>query len=439
MSFDKLHIIGGGLAGCEAAWQAGKRGIPVRLYEMRPAGMTPAHQTGSLAELVCSNSFRSDAKDTAAGLLKAEMACLDSLIMRAARASRVPAGSALAVDRKVFSDFVTARIESLGLIEVVREAMSAPPAGGLTIIATGPMTSPAAASFLIHLTGKDHLFFFDAIAPLIEADSIDRDIAFLESRYGKGDGGYLNCPMNREEYDAFHHALVHAGRLEVKAFDRSYLFEGCLPIEEMAERGGETLRFGPMKPVGLTDPKTGERPYAVVQLRQDNKAASLYSLVGFQSRLTWPEQKRVFRMIPGLARARFVRLGTVHRNTYLDGPAVLHPTYQLRADQKIFVAGQLSGVEGYPESAASGLAAGLYAARLIREGEIRLLPDVTAMGSLGRYISSPGTARFQPMKCCFGIMPELRPFIRNKKLRREKLIDNALAALEEWKKEDKLL
>jgi methylenetetrahydrofolate--tRNA-(uracil-5-)-methyltransferase len=238
--------------------------------------------------------------------------------------------------------------------------------------------------------------------------------------------------MNRPEYEAFHHALVHAERLEVRAFDRGHLFEGCLPIEEMAERGGETLRFGPLKPVGLTDPRTGERPYAVVQLRQDNKAASLYSLVGFQSRLTWPEQKRVFRMIPGLARARFVRLGTVHRNTYLDGPAVLHPTYQLRSDQKIFVAGQLSGVEGYPESAASGLAAGRYAARLIREGEIRLLPGATAIGSLGRYISSPGTARFQPMKCCFGIMPEPRPIIRNKKHRREKIIDSALAALEAW-------
>jgi methylenetetrahydrofolate--tRNA-(uracil-5-)-methyltransferase len=431
-----LHIIGGGLAGCEAAWQAGKRGIPVRLYEMRPARMTPAHQTGSLAELVCSNSFRSDMKDTAAGLLKEEMARLDSLIMRAARAARVPSGSALAVDREAFSACVTAEIQSLGHVEIVRKEMSAPPEAGVTLIATGPMTSPAMTAYLIEQTGRDHLYFFDAIAPLIEADSIDRKIAFPASRYGKGEGGYLNCPMDRAAYEAFHRALVGAGRLEMKGFDRGYLFEGCLPIEEMAERGRDTLRFGPMKPVGLTDPETGARPYAVVQLRQDDKAASLYSLVGFQSRLSWPEQKRVFRMIPGLARARFVRLGTVHRNTYLNGPALLHPTYQLRANRQVFIAGQLSGVEGYPESAASGLAAGLYAARLLGGGHIRLLPDATAIGSLGRYISTPGTIRFQPMKCCFGIMPEPRPAIRQKKPRREKIIENARAGLDEWIREN---
>jgi len=427
-----LHVIGGGLAGVEAAWQAGKQGIPVALYEMRPEKSTPVHQTGQLAELVCSNSFRSEAGDTAAGLLKYELERLDSLVLKAARHARVPAGSALAVDREAFSTHIEEKLQTLGSVQIIREERHRPPEKGVTIIATGPMTSEKMASFLMEQTGRKNLFFFDAIAPIVQADTIDREIVFLESRYGKGEGGYLNCPFSPEEYKTFYRALVKARRIALEDFDRGYLFEGCLPIEEMAERGEDTLRFGPLKPVGLRNPRDGRRPYAVVQLRQDDKAATHYSLVGFQSRLAWPEQKRVFRMIPGLARAEFVRFGTVHRNTYVNSPALLLPTYQMRANPTLFVAGQVSGVEGYMESAASGLACGIYASRLIRDGEARPLPGATAIGSLGRYISTPGRARFEPMKICFGILPEPVPYIRMKRLRREKIIRDAHRSLEQW-------
>ncbi len=362
----RVTIVGGGLAGCEAAWQLARRGVPVLLHEMRPVRPTPVHQTGDFAELVCSNSLRGNALDQAAGLLKEEMRRLGSLVVSVADAVKVPAGSALAVDRGLFARRMTEAIEALPEVEVVRGEVQRIPDDPITIVATGPLTADALASEIAAFVGRSHLHFYDAVSPVVEADSIDFDKAFRASRYGKGGDDYLNCPMSEEEYRAFHAALTSAECASVKDFEKEFFFEGCLPIEVIASRGPETLRFGPMKPVGLDDPRTGRRPFAVVQLRQDNLAASHWSIVGFQTQLKWGEQKRILQMIPGLERAEFVRYGMIHRNTYVNAPLTLEPTFETRQKPGLFFAGQMSGVEGYVESAASGLIAGLGAARRAR-------------------------------------------------------------------------
>jgi methylenetetrahydrofolate--tRNA-(uracil-5-)-methyltransferase len=411
----RITVVGGGLAGTEAAWQIAERGLPVDLYEMRPARQTPAHTSDRLAELVCSNSFRSASLENAVGLIKEEMRRLGSLVMRAGDAARVPAGDAHAVDRTVFADQVSAALAGHPLVRIHRQEVSEIPGDGIAII------------------GTDRLFFFDAISPIVEADSIDRARVFRASRYGKGGGeDYLNCPLDEEQYRRFHEALVGAELIQVHEFEAKLCFEGCLPIEVMAQRGIDTLRFGPMKPVGLTDPRTGKRPYAVVQLRQDNLAADLYSMVGFQTRLRWPEQKRVLRTIPGLEQAHFVRLGQMHRNTYLNAPAVLYPSYQARKRETLFFAGVLSGVEGYIESAASGLLAGIYASRLARGLEIQLVPPTTAMGAMAHYITHARPEDFQPSNVIFGIFPALEQSIRDKRDRRREMAERALRDLGRW-------
>ncbi len=433
-------VIGGGLAGSEAAWQCAIRGIPVRLHEMRPVRPTAVHRTDRLAELVCSNSFKSSDVGSAHGLLKEELRRLGSLVISCARGSRVPAGSALAVDRERFARAVTERLTAHPLIEIVREEVTTIPAAGPVIIAAGPLCSDALAREIARFTGEESLAFFDAISPIVEADSIDTTIAFHASRYGKGEGAdYLNCPMTREEYEAFHDALVTAEQAEVHDFDRRLLFEGCLPVEEMARRGRDTLRFGPLKPVGLTDPRTGLRPWAVVQLRQDDLAATHYSLVGFQTRLRQTEQKRVFRMIPGLAGARFVKFGMIHRNTYINAPRVLHPTFQARRREDLFFAGQISGVEGYTESTASGLLAGLGAAALLLDQEPPVFPETTALGALQRYVSRADSAGYQPTNIAFGLFPPLTIRVRGRRERRRALAERALAELDGFVSGCKLL
>lgn len=403
-----ITIIGGGLAGCEAAWQAARRGSRVRLYEMRPRVPTAAHKTGDLAELVCSNSLKSDEASNAHGLLKVEMRRLGSLVLAKAEGARVPAGAALAVDRERFAADVTRAIESEPLIEVVREEAREIPGEGPVVVATGPLVSDAMAQAIAGFTGSEYLYFYDAVSPIVEAGSIDRDIAFAASRYGKGGGAdYLNCPMNEEEYRAFYNALLGAARVDFHDFDRAHFFEGCLPVEELALRGVDTLRFGPMKPVGLDDPRTGRRPFAVVQLRQDNLAADHYNMVGFQNQLKFGEQTRIFRLIPGLAEAVFVRLGMIHRNSYINAPALLRPTFQTKRRPDLFFAGQVSGVEGYVESAASGILAGLNAHRLLRGEEPVHPPPESALGALCRYISSADPANYQPMNIAFGLLPPL--------------------------------
>jgi len=418
-----ITIVGGGLAGSEAAWQAISRGVPVTLYEMRPARPTAVHKTDGLAELVCSNSFRGDKLDNAVGLLKEEMRRLGSLVMRAAEASRVPAGAALAVDRERFSDEVTRTLAAHPLVTIVREEMAAIPratASRPVIIATGPLTSEALSADIARLVGADHLYFYDAISPIVLAETIDRSKVFRASRWGRslgkgspacgvddGEGDYLNCPMTRDEYERFYDALVHAESATVHDFDKEKFFEGCLPIEVMAHRGADTLRFGPMKPVGLIDPRTGRPPYAAVQLRQDNLAAEHYSLVGFQTQLKWSEQARVLRLIRGLEDAEFVRFGLVHRNTYVNGPTVMEETWQVRRHPALFFAGQMSGVEGYVESAASGLVAGLNAARLVHGEPLTAPPRPTAIGALGFYVSHANPAHYDPSNITFGIMEPL--------------------------------
>lgn len=429
-----VTIIGGGLAGCEAAWQLLKRGIEVELYEMRPTASSPAHKTSNLAELVCSNSLRSRMIDSAVGLLKEEMRILGSLIMEAADSTAIPAGKALAVDRTLFSRCVEDRLLSQGRLEIRREEVTALPRDGVVIIASGPLTSDALAERIAGLTGEESLYFYDAIAPIVEAESIDLEKVFRASRYDAGEGDYLNCPMTREEYEAFYRALVEGTEVPLRDFEKPRYFEGCLPIEIMAQRGFRTLLFGPMKPVGLIDPRTGKEPCAVVQLRQENRASSLFNMVGFQTKLTWPEQRRIFRMIPGLEAAEFVRFGSIHRNTFLNAPATLKETLQLRCDERIFFAGQITGVEGYVESAATGLLAGLFAAAF-RSGEaLPPPPATTALGALIRHLAGAETGTFQPMNVNFGLFPPLEKKVPRKN-RGGLYAERALAAVGKWKEE----
>jgi methylenetetrahydrofolate--tRNA-(uracil-5-)-methyltransferase len=449
----RVHVIGGGLAGCEAAWQAAAAGVPVTIHEMRPLRPTEVHRTDRLAELVCSNSFRGDKLDNAVGLLKEEMRRLDSLIMHAAEAARVPAGAALAVDRELFARTVTQSVHEHPLIALSREEITCVPQAtpdAPVILATGPLTSPALSSDIVRLVGADHLYFYDAISPIVLAESIDMAKVFRASRWNRhgaepaarslkscgvddGQGDYLNCPMSAEEYRAFYATLTTAESATVHDFDREKFFEGCLPIEVMAHRGEDTLRFGPMKPVGLVDPRTGQRPYAVVQLRQDNLAGDHYSLVGFQTQLKWGEQARVLRMIPGLEQAEFVRFGMVHRNTYVNGPTILRETWQTRTNPALFFAGQISGVEGYVESAASGLIAGRNAAAVVQGRELRVPPRTTAIGALAFYVSHANPDNYQPTNITFGIMAPMETVPRDKVKRKLAIAERALEELELWK------
>jgi len=439
-----IHIIGGGLAGCEAAWQAARFGVPVTIHEMRPVRPTAVHKTDGLAELVCSNSFRGDKLDNAVGLLKEEMRRLGSVIMEAADAARVPAGAALAVDRVAFSNAVTARVGGNPLIALAREEIAGLPSpeGGWSpvIVATGPLTSDALSAAIRAFVGEDHLHFYDAISPIVLAETIDMSKVFRASRWDRSlgpdgersDGDYLNCPFTRDEYHAFYDALVAAESATVHDFDKAKFFEGCLPIEVMAHRGRDTLRFGPMKPVGLTDPRTGRYPYAAVQLRQDTLAGDHYSLVGFQTQLKWGEQARVLRMIPGLEQAEFVRFGMVHRNTYINGPKVLRETWQTRARADLFFAGQVSGVEGYVESAASGLIAGCNAAAQVLGRPLSSPPRTTAIGALAYYVSHADPANYQPTNITHGIMQPLDDPPRDKMRRKMMIAERALTDLSEY-------
>jgi methylenetetrahydrofolate--tRNA-(uracil-5-)-methyltransferase len=430
----RLMVIGGGLAGCEAAWQAAQRGVAVDLYEMRPQRPTPAHVSDRLAELVCSNSFGSQLPDRASGLLKAELDLLGSLILACAAETALPAGGALAVGREAFADLVTARIESHPLIRVIREEVTDIPTDRPVIVASGPLTSDALANAIARLSGQEHLYFFDAIAPTVAADSIDMTIAFRASRYGRGaseEGDYLNCPLTQEEYDRFVDALLAAETIELRPFEQKMwedprFFEGCLPVEVIARRGRQALAFGPMRPVGLIDPRTGRRPYAVVQLRQDDLAGALYNLVGFQTNLKWNEQRRVFSLIPGLEHAEFLRYGMMHRNTFINSPRLLLPTLQWRTRADLFFAGQLTGVEGYMGNAATGLLAGLNAARLIQGQEPLVLPPTTMLGALCHYVTHAAERDFQPMKANFGLLPPLDEPLRNKRARYQAYAARAL-------------
>ena len=427
----QVTVIGAGLAGTEAAWQIAQAGINVKLYEMRPNQMTPAHKTDQFAELVCSNSLRAANMENAVGLLKEEMRQLQSLILQAADANRLPAGGALAVDREGFSEFVTKRLAQHPLVEIVREEIISIPEG-IVIVASGPLTSPTLSLAIQEITGSKGLYFYDAAAPIVSGDSLDMEVIYRASRYGKGDDDYLNCPMDRETYEAFWHALTNAETAPIKDFEKEVYFEGCMPVEVMAGRGIDTLRFGPLKPVGLIDPKTGQIPWAVVQLRQDNAVATLYNMVGFQTHLKWPEQQRVFRMIPGLASADFVRLGVMHRNTYICSPSVLLPTLQCQHTARLFFAGQITGVEGYVESAASGLLAGINAARLAKGAEVIEFPRETAHGSLAHYITHAQADCFQPMNINFGLLPPLGKKIRDKKEKNGQIAQRALYELRKF-------
>jgi methylenetetrahydrofolate--tRNA-(uracil-5-)-methyltransferase len=433
-----VTVIGAGMAGSEAAWQAANRGAKVRLLEMRPVKMTPAHQTDRAAEIVCSNSFKSNLRTNASGLLKREMRRLNSLIVGCADAHAVPAGEALAVDREAFSDAVTERLANHPNIELVRGEATDIPDTGQVIIASGPLTSDSLAAKIGDLTGKYDLYFYDAVAPIVDASTIDYDKVFRASRYGKNaegtdddDAAYLNCPFEKDEYLAFHAELVAAEKAPMHDFEDIKYFEACLPVEELAARGPKTLAFGPLKPVGLTDPRTGRRPYAVVQLRQENKAATLYNLVGFQTRLKWGEQKRILRMIPGLENAEFVRFGVMHRNTYIHSPSLLNTALQLREQPRIYFAGQMVGVEGYLESAAMGLVAGINAARIATGDTVINYPEVTILGSLTQYVAAYEGKHFAPMNACWGLLPPLDgPRIRDKRERGSAMADRAVQAFE---------
>jgi methylenetetrahydrofolate--tRNA-(uracil-5-)-methyltransferase len=430
---NEIIVIGGGLAGVEAAWQAANAGAHVRLYEMRPVKQTPAHRTDRLAEIVCSNSLKSDEPGTASYLLKEELRRAGSLAMAAAAATRVPAGAALAVDRQKFAEYITEQIESHPQIEIVREEVSAIPKDSITIIATGPLTSDDLTFQIMKLTGDDQLYFYDAIAPIIAADSIDQSIAFRAARYGKGGDDYLNCPLNEEEYAHFHHALTEANSVPLQRFEETRWFEACLPIEELARRGIDTLRYGPMKPVGLPDPRTGRDPYAAVQLRQENLMADAYSMVGFQNHLRYGEQARVLRTIPGLERAEFLQFGQIHRNTYINSPRVLAATMQMREHPNIFFAGQITGVEGYVESVAMGWLAGQNGARLLRNEELLVAPAGSAIGSLARYVSTAETKNYQPVNITFALLKPLTPEqARSVKRKRDRHSLQVRLALEEW-------
>lgn len=421
----KVTIIGAGLAGSEAAWQVANAGVPVDLYEMRPVKKTPAHQTENFAELVCSNSLRGNSLTNAVGVLKEEMRRLNSIIIGSADQTAVPAGGALAVDRDSFSETITEKIKSHPLITIKNEEITDIPEG-IVIIATGPLTSESLSQKIQEFNGSEGFYFYDAAAPIIDKSTIDMDKVYLKSRYNKGEAAYLNCPMTEEEFNAFHEALVNAEVVPLRTFEKEKFFEGCMPIEVMAQRGIKTMLFGPMKPVGLEDPKTGKRPYAVIQLRQDNAAASLYNIVGFQTHLKWSEQKRVFRMIPGLENAEFVRYGVMHRNSFMNSPELLKPTYQSKKRDDLFFAGQMTGVEGYVESAASGLLAGINAARLAKGEEPIEFPRETTLGSMAYYITHAEGKHFQPMNANFGLFPELPERIRDKKERYEAIANRAL-------------
>jgi methylenetetrahydrofolate--tRNA-(uracil-5-)-methyltransferase len=431
---NSVRIIGGGLAGTEAAWQLARRGVAVELFEMRPRRRTEAHASANLGELVCSNSLRSDSLAAPAGLLKAEMRQLHSLVIRIAEVNRVPAGSALAVDRDRFSAALTEAVEQLPLVRIIREEICQIPDDGVVILATGPLTSPALSAQLSARLGEEHLYFYDAISPIVTAESIDMEVAYRASRYDKGGDDYLNLPMTREEYYRFIDALLSAERVPTYSFERFVPFEGCMPIEEMADRGKETLAFGPMRAVGLIDPRIGKRPYAVVQLRQENREKTLYNLVGFQTKMTYSEQRRVFALIPGLTNPEFVRLGSLHRNTFINAPQHLLPTLQWRRRETLFFAGQMTGVEGYIESAASGLLAGINAANLLAGKPVVTPPATTALGALLRYITDPERKRFQPMNVNFGLIPPLAARLRGR-TKKEMMSRRALADMAAWLRE----
>jgi len=428
---DKVIVIGAGLAGSEAAWQIAEAGIKVELYEMRPEITSPAHHTAHFAELVCSNSLRAAAVENAVGLIKEEMRQLNSLVMRAADANRVPAGGALAVDREGFSSYITEILSNHPKVSVIKQEVTSIP-DELVVVASGPLTSQSLSQTIGKITGQEYLYFYDAAAPIVTSDSLDMDKVYRASRYGKGDEDYLNCPMNKDEYERFWHELTNAETTPIKDFEKAIFFEGCMPVEEMARRGIDTLRFGPLKPVGLAHPVSGEIPHAVIQLRQDNFASTLYNIVGFQTHLKWPEQERVFRMIPGLERAEFVRLGVMHRNTYINSPRILKPTLQMTDKPSLLFAGQITGVEGYVESAASGLVAGINAARIAIGNEALVFPEDTAHGALCRYITNADPSRFQPMNVNFGIMPPLEQRIKDKKVKNKMIAERALVSLQKF-------
>lgn len=432
-----VNVIGAGLAGSEAAWQIANRGVKVRLYEMRPVKQTPAHHTENFAELVCTNSLRANQLTNGVGLLKEEMRQLNSVVMQAADKHNVPAGGALAVDRDSFSKAITTAVKNHPNVEVITEEVTSIPSG-LTVVATGPLTSDLLAKEIVKFTGDDGLYFYDAAAPIVAKDSLDMDKVYLKSRYDKGEAAYLNCPMTEEEFTAFHKELVNAEMAELHDFEDEKFFEGCMPIEEMASRGAKTMLFGPLKPVGLEDPKTGKEPFAVVQLRQDNAVGDLYNIVGFQTHLKWGEQKRVFSMIPGLENARFVRYGVMHRNTYLRSPEMMTATYQTKARSDLFFAGQMTGVEGYVESAASGLYAGINAAKLALGQEPVVFPTETMMGAMAHYITHASKKNFQPINANFGIVPRLKQKIRDKRERNLQLSQRALTILDAFKTEKTL-
>lgn len=431
----KVIIVGAGMAGSEAAWQVAQRGIKVDLYEMRPKKSTPAHKTEKFAELVCSNSLRGAGLENAVGLLKEEMRQLNSIIMESADINRVPAGGALAVDREGFSQYITDKVKNHPNVTVINKEIETIPQedDAITIIASGPLTSEVLAKSIGELTGQDYFYFYDAAAPLISKESIDMSKAYRASRYGKGTADYINCPMDKEEYEKFWQELTTAELAPIKEFEKAKFFEGCMPVEEMARRGIDTLLYGPLKPVGLEDPKTGKRPYAVVQLRQDNAADSLYNIVGFQTHLKWPEQKRVFGLIPGLENAEFVRYGVMHRNTFINSPELLRPTLQYKDRDDLLFAGQMTGVEGYIESAASGLVAGVNAAYLAKGENPVIFPEQTAHGSMCKYITSAVAKHFQPMNANFGLMLPLEERIRDKKLKKQKIAERALEFLAKFK------
>jgi methylenetetrahydrofolate--tRNA-(uracil-5-)-methyltransferase len=428
-----VTVVGAGLAGSEAAWQIAQSGVPVILYEMRPVRKTPAHHTAQFAELVCSNSLRANGLTNAVGVLKEEMRRLDSLILRCADEHAVPAGGALAVDRDGFCEAVTSSLRNHPLITVRTEEVTAIPEG-ITVIASGPLTAPDLAHAVQQIIGEEYLYFYDAAAPIIEKDSIDMSKVYLASRYDKGEAAYLNCPMTEAEFDAFYDALVTAEVAPLKEFEKEIYFEGCMPIEVMAKRGRQTMLFGPLKPVGLINPHTGKMPHAVIQLRQDNAAGTLFNMVGFQTHLKWGEQKRVFSLIPGLEQAEIVRYGVMHRNTFINSPKSLRPTYQFNERDELFFAGQMTGVEGYVESAASGLIAGLNAARQAKGEPCLVFPAETTIGSLAHYITSAEAKHFQPMNANFGLLPPLAERIRNKKLKNERLAERALEKIQNFTK-----
>ena len=437
---NKVTVIGAGLAGCEAAYQLSRRGIPVRLIDSKPEKLSPAHHSDKLCEIVCSNSFKANRVNSAAGLLKEEMRTIGSLLLQCADKCAVPAGGAMAVDRELFSSMVTDAILADPLIEVVHEEIARIPDEGVVIVATGPLTHEALARDIAAKYGES-LRFFDAAAPIVSAESVDMERAFFESRYGKGGGeDYLNCPMNKEEYEAFHEALVNAERAPVHEFDvmNPKVYEGCMPIEVMAQRGRDTVRFGPMKPVGLRDPRTGHRPWAVLQLRKENADGTIYNLVGFQTNLKFGEQKRVFSMIPALHDAEFLRYGVMHRNTFIDSPRILDSDYSDKENKSRFFAGQLTGVEGYMESASSGLICGINAARLVQGLDTVTLPATTMIGALSRYISDPYVSDFQPMGANFGILPELQNRPRDKAERGQAYADRALEDLKQFIAENEI-